>query len=146
MICQIKHVDIWGSLVNIQKEKCGEILTMWCPQTIAKLVNISTRTMVDGSITIVGWGYKPTHLIRGPHLPSGKRLQKQRTQHGTSPCSMGQLTISTMFNSCVFFRCIWIYINNLMYSPSMSTYDTTMIYKSGETQGMPYFWIAMTLN
>ena len=59
--------------------------------------------MVDGSITIVGWGYKPTHLIRGPHLPSGKHLQKQIKQYGTSPCLMGQLTISTMFNSCLFF-------------------------------------------
>ena len=34
---------------------------------IAKLVNITTITMVYGSyITIVRWGYKPTYNIWGP--------------------------------------------------------------------------------
>ena len=34
-----------------------------------KLVNITTITMVYGrQITILSWGYKPTHNVWGPHI------------------------------------------------------------------------------
>jgi hypothetical protein len=43
--------------------------TMWGPQSIAKLVNITTSSLgFMVVITIVRWGYKPTYNVWGPHI------------------------------------------------------------------------------